>query len=388
FSYSDVSTINYFISQKAPDQQQGARMRLDGILQFVETAVCRRKPLLDYFGETYQPDNCKTCDNCTAEKEELSNLTIPAQKFLSCVKRTGELFGVTHIIDVLRGSRSQKVMQKRHDQLSTYNIGGEFSKKEWQHLSRQFVQQKLLIQDAKYGSLKLTPKAYDVFKGEVVMGILPQRKVQTAVSRTEISHDPVLFGLLRSKRTELATAGNVPPYVIFSDRSLVEMAAYFPQSRKLFGSMYGVGQAKLEKYTDDFLPIIQSYCQEHSIAEKPKAVAASPSRRIVTGLRGRSAEVVEAYNSGHSVAEIAADLGIKPGTVLEHLWKGVQAGRPLNPNGILAASQLDPERQQRVLAAFTELGTDFLRPVFDAMGETVGWDELKLLRLYLLAKNK
>ncbi len=387
FSYSDVSTINYFINQKAANQQQGARMRLDGMLQFVETAVCRRKPLLDYFGETYQPENCKTCDNCTAEKEALTDITIPAQKFLSCVKRTGELFGVNHVIDVLRGSRSQKILQKGHDRLSTYNIGREFSKKEWQYLSRQFVQQKLLTQDAEYGSLKLTPQAYAVFKDEKVMGILPKQQVQTAVSRIEVAHDPVLFSLLRSKRTELATAANVPPYIIFSDRSLVEMAAYFPQSRQMFGGMVGVGQAKLEKYTDDFLPIIQSYCQEHDIAEKPKAVATSPARRVVTGLRGRSAEVVEAYNNGDSVAKIAADLGIKQGTVLDHLWKGVQAKRPLNADRILAASQLASEQQQRVLAAFTEHGPDRLRPIFDAMGETVGWDELKILRLYLVVQQ-
>lgn len=388
FSYSDVSTINYFINQKASDQQQGARMRLDAILRFVETAVCRRKPLLDYFGETYQPDNCKTCDNCTAEKEELTDLTILAQKFLSCVKRTGELFGVNHIIDVLRGSRSQKLLQKRHDRLSTYGIGRELSKKEWQHLSRQFVQQKLLFQDAEYGSLKLTPKAYAVFKGEKVMGILPKAERKTAVSHTQISHDPALFALLRAKRSELAAAGNVPPYVIFSDRSLVEMAAYFPQSQQLFGSMYGVGQAKLEKYTDDFLPIIQAYCQEHNIAEKPKAAAPSPARRIVTGLRSRSEEVIEAYNQGHTIAEIATDLGIKAGTVLEHLWKGVQAGRPLHPDRILAASQLSPELQQRILAAFNERGTDYLRPVFEAMEEQVGYDELKILRLYLVARDK
>ncbi|MCP4359513.1 MAG: DNA helicase RecQ [Chloroflexi bacterium] len=382
FSYGDVGNINYFIRQSHPSQQVGARLRLEAILRFVETNVCRRRPLLEYFGEVYKKENCQTCDNCTAAEEELSDLTIPAQKFLSCVKRTGELFGVSHIIDVLRGSQSKKVLQKRHDRLSTYNIGREFSKKEWQHLARQFVQLGLMVQDAEYGSLKLTSQAYAVFKGEKVMGVLPVQKVRAAVPQQEISHDPVLFGLLRSKRTELASAANVPPYVIFSDRSLVEMAAYFPQSRETFGRMYGVGQAKLEKYADVFLPIIQAYTQEHGLAEKPKGAAASPSRRIVTGLRGRTAEVVEAYNAGHTIVEIGADLGIKPGTVLGHLWKGVQAGRPLRTDGILQSSQLSPDMQRQVLAAFAELGTDFLRPVYDAMEEQVGWDELKILQLY------
>ncbi|MCP4425584.1 MAG: DNA helicase RecQ [Chloroflexi bacterium] len=383
FSYGNVNNINFFIQQAHPSQQIGARMRLEAMLRFAETNACRRQPLLDYFGEAYEKDNCQTCDNCTAVSEELTDLTIPAQKFLSCVKRTGELFGVNHIIDVLRGSQSQKVLQKRHDRLSTYNIGREFSKKEWQHLARQFVRLGLMAQDAEYGSLKLTPKAYATFKGESVMGVSPQQKARpTAAPRAEIAHDPVLFGLLRTKRTELASAANVPPYVIFSDRSLTEMAAYFPQSPPTFGTIYGVGQAKLEKYADEFLPIIQAYCREHDIAEKPKAAPASPARRIVTGLRGRSEEVLAAYNEGHTIHEIAADLGIKPGTVLGHLEKGALAGRPLDPQRILQASQLTPDQQQRVLVAFTEHGTDRLRPVFDAMGEAVSWDELKILRLY------
>jgi len=386
FSYSDVSTINYFINQKAREQQQGERTRLDAILAFVETAVCRRTPLLGYFGEKYETDDCKTCDNCTAEKAELTDITVPAQKFLSCVKRTREFYGVNHIIDVLRGSRSQKIKQKGHDQISTYNIGTEFSKKEWQHLARQFVQQGLLTQDAEYGSLKLTDKAYDVFNGEKVMGILPRDERKTAAAPVVLAHDTALFSLLRDKRSKLAQAGNVPPYVIFSDRSLVEMAAFFPQSLQTFGAMYGVGQAKLEKYADQFLPIIQSYCQENGIAEKPKGVTvpavAAPARRIVRGVGGRAEEVLAAYNNGHSIVDIAADLGIKQGTVLGHLWKGVQAGRPLDAERILAASTLSPDMQQRVLAAFAEHGTDRLRPVFDAMGESVGWDELKVLQLY------
>ncbi len=214
------------------------------------------------------------------------------------------------------------------------------------------------------------------------MGILPQDERRAAAAPVAIAHDPALFSLLRDKRSALAQAANVPPYVIFSDRSLVDMAAYFPQSEAMFGTMYGVGQAKIEKYTDEFLPIIQSYCRENSIAEKPKGAPIAPARRIVRGVGGRSEEVLAAYNDGHSIADIAADLGIKAGTVLGHLWKGVQVGRPLDAERILAASTLSPDVQQRVLAAFAEHGTDRLRPVFDAMGESVGWDELKVLQLY------
>lgn len=169
YSYADVQTINHFIEQKAPSEQRGAVMRLQAMLGYAEAVGCRRRSLLHYFGETYQADSCDFCDNCLADERELTDVTIPAQKFLSCVKRTGEIFGMTHVIDVLRGSKAQKVLRRRHDQLSTYGIGLEFSKKQWQHLARQFIQQGLLTQDLEHGSLKLTAKAYAVFKGERVL---------------------------------------------------------------------------------------------------------------------------------------------------------------------------------------------------------------------------
>ncbi|MFO7678993.1 MAG: DNA helicase RecQ [Chloroflexota bacterium] len=395
FSYSDVQTINYFIMQQDPSQQMGARARLDAMLAFVESNLCRRRPLLTYFGETYDEESCEICDNCTAEAGELVDVTVPAQKFLSCVKRTGELFGVSHIIDVLRGSRSQKVVERRHDRLSTYNIGGEYSKKEWQFLARQFIQQGLLVQDMEHGSLKLTEAGYAVFNGAKVQGSLPvQEMAQSAVPMAP--HDAALFALLREKRKELADAQGVPPYVIFSDRTLVEMAIYFPQSAAAFGQMYGVGAAKLEKYADVFLPLVQAYCAEKGITEKGKTIASAGSAQVAsagsvrTALsptrprtnKSRAEEVADLFNEGQSIAGIAGMYGIKHSTVLRHLWDAVQKGGELREtDDLLAYSQLSPEEQARVFAAFGEMGAEALGPVFRALDEAVSYDELHLLRL-------
>ena len=387
FSYADVQTVNFFIQQQDPSQQAGARARLEAMIGFVETTLCRRRPLLAYFGETYSKNDCELCDNCQTDQGELADLTVPAQKFLSCVKRTGEIFGMSHVIDVLRGSQSQKVLERGHDRLSTYNIGGEYSRQEWQFLARQFIQQGLLTQDMEHGSLKLTPQAYAVFKGEPVQGLLPAQP--TAVRPiTAQDYDAELFARLRDRRTALAAAANVPPYVIFSDRSLVEMAIFYPQSLASFGGVYGVGGAKLEKYADEFLPIIQAYCAEKGIGERAKtAVTPTTPPRPTSGGRSRSDEVADLFNAGHSVAELAAQLGIKERTILGHLWTAVQAGRPLRADNLLELSQLSPTDQQRALAAFAELGTDYLRPVFEALGESVSYDELHLLRLVVATRT-
>jgi ATP-dependent DNA helicase RecQ len=388
FSYKDVQTVNYFIQQEDQSQQAGSRQRLEAMVGFVETAVCRRRPLLAYFGERYETDSCDLCDNCLAEEEELSDLTIPAQKFLSCVKRTGEFFGMSHIIDVLRGSRSQKVLQKGHDRLSTYGIGLEFSKNGWQHLARQFLQQGLMAQDPIHGSLKLTPAAYAVFKGEKVEGILPERETAVTGYAARPKHDATLFEKLRAKRAALAQAADVPPYVIFSDRSLVDMATYFPQSAASFANMYGVGQAKLEKYADEFLPIIQDYCAERDIAEsQPAATAVSPARRIAAASgKGRMEEVVEAFNAGQSVADLMAAYNVKQSTIISHLYNGRKAGLPLRAaDELLELVVCSPDLRQRALDAFAELGPDYLRPVFDALEEQVSFDDLHLLRLHFIA---
>ena len=388
FSYSDVRTIQYFISEQAESQQFGAQLRLKGMLGFAETAVCRRRPLLEYFGEIYDAESCDMCDNCLEEAQELSDLTIPAQKFLSCVKRTGELFGTNHIIDVLRGSNNRKVIDNSHHLISTYNIGNEFSKKEWQFLARQFIQGGLLNQDMSFGSLKLTTKAYAVFKGELFNGRLPEpSQVQGASSEPIPDHDPTLFALLRRKRKALADEANVPPYVVFSDKSLVDMAAYFPQNQDAFAKIYGVGEQKLAKYAHDFLLIIRAYCKEHQIAEKVKEGTAVV-RPKSTGVGSRTDEIVTFYNGGHSISELISQFGVKKRTVLDHLWKGVLAKRPLRPDGFKEASALSEDEQQQVEKAFAECGLIHLRPVFDLMNQQVSYDELHLIRLHILANQE
>jgi len=187
FSYADIQKIKYFINQKDDHEQQVANIHLNSMLQFAETNGCRRIPLLTYFGEDYSTEKCDMCDNCLAGEKKRVDITIPAQKFLSCVKRADEIFGANHIIDVLRGSQSKKVLKFGHTTLSTYGIGKEYSRKQWFHLARQFIQKGLIVQDTKYGSLKLTEKAYDVLKGrELVFGILEEEHFPDRRKKEEV----------------------------------------------------------------------------------------------------------------------------------------------------------------------------------------------------------
>ncbi len=269
FDYGDIQKIKYFINQKSETEQRIANVHLSALLQFAETEICRRRPLLSYFGENYPANKCGMCDNCLAGDKNLVDITVLAKKFLSCVKRTNEMFGINHIIDVLRGSQSQKVYNFEHEKLSTYGIGKDYTRKQWFHLARQFINKGLMIQDEKYGGLKLTEKAYDVFKGqETVLGMIEVERmanVKKKETETEYDYDRILYEKLRKLRKDLADKAGVPPYVIFSDKTLIEMAVFYPRSKESLLYVYGVGSVKQKKYGSYFLDIINSHCKEHQI---------------------------------------------------------------------------------------------------------------------------
>jgi ATP-dependent DNA helicase RecQ len=272
FGYGDIQKIKFFISQKEESEQRKAALHLNAIIRLAETDECRRIPLLQYFGENYTSPKCEMCDNCLTEKKARINVTIPAQQFLSCVKRTGEVFGAGHIIDVLRGSKAQNVLKRNHQELSTYGIGKDYSKKQWFHLSRQFIQKELIFQDMEFGSLKLTEKAWGILKKnqDVFARVEEEQKKQTQHEAADYIYDHDLFELLRQQRKKLADASNLPPYIIFPDKTLIEMATFFPQSRGIMMELHGVGSVKFEKYGQTFLDLICEYCQYHQVKEKSK----------------------------------------------------------------------------------------------------------------------
>ena len=264
FSYGDVDTINHFIEQGAQSERQGRQERAQMLVSWATSMECRRKVLLAYFGEPYKKQNCGMCDNCRKSETERIDSTISAQKFLSCVVRTKQMFGEAYIIDILRGSQRKKILENRHDQLSTYGIGIDYSKAEWKHLSFQFLQHKLLERDARHGSLRVTQKGWGVLnRGDQFWGF----SVESVESSSDESNEyaPELFERLRTRREMIADEEGVPAFVVFHDKTLREMAIYFPETEEALRQCHGVGCAKVEKYADDFLPIIRAYCEEHGI---------------------------------------------------------------------------------------------------------------------------
>ncbi len=265
YGLQDVVKLSQMIETSEADESYKiiARQKLDRMLALCETAECRRSFLLDYFGEG-STSKCDYCDTCL-DPPVLWDATKDAQMILSTIFRTQQTYGPAHVIDVLRGSKSARITEKGHDQLSVYGIGKEKPKEHWDGVLRQLLNANYVaIKSWEYRNLCLTPKAGEILRGEAVLRLRKQEFGASKKRRKEFSggesltHAP-LFSSLKELRTRLARDRGVPPYVVFSDKSLLSMCELVPTSASEFLNVHGVGQSKLETYGEQFLSAIRAH---------------------------------------------------------------------------------------------------------------------------------
>jgi ATP-dependent DNA helicase RecQ len=265
FGYGDIAISRGLIEKGGnPEQKRIELHKLQVMVGFAEAPGCRRRVLLGYFGERLEKD-CGNCDICLNPPERY-DATVDAQKALSCVFRVGQRFGIGHVVDVLRGARSERIRELGHDRLSTYGIGAQHSAEAWTGLIRQLIHHGYLVQDvARYSVLTLTEAARPLLRGEERLELAKPRlrvKVQPKKVRAKLGafdYDEVLFERLRAVRKRLADAEGVPPFVIFADTTLAEMATALPTSEDALLAVSGVGKHKLRRFGSEFLDEIISY---------------------------------------------------------------------------------------------------------------------------------
>ena len=271
YGLGDVVSMRQMLDagDASEERKRVERQKLDALLGFCESTACRHETILRYFSEDH-PGHCGQCDNCL-EPVETWDGTQVAQMALSCAYRTGQRFGVAHLIDVLLGKKTDKIAQFRHDSLSTYGIGQALSQSQWSSVFRQFVAAGLLETDIdSYGGLRLTETARPVLKGEQPIWFRQdaqaihrrsskaERGARAREALAGASDDP-LWLALKAKRLELAKEQGVPPYVIFHDSTLLEILNRRPQTLEEMAQISGIGQAKLVRYADCFLEVISNH---------------------------------------------------------------------------------------------------------------------------------
>ena len=266
YGAEDIALRRRFIDEsEAPDARKRMEHRkLDALLGFAESCQCRRQVLLRYFGDDCDP--CGNCDVCLDPPETFDG-SVAAQKLLSCIYRTGERFGQAHVISVLLGEPDERIERLGHDKLSTFGIGKEHDRNAWRSIVRQLVAHGLIVVDvAGHGGLSISPEGRQFLREKpplslrVLKKAKPERKVRASGGKGSVAAaDRALFEKLRARRLELAKAQNVPPYVIFHDKTLAEMAARRPRSVAELAAIPGVGEAKLARYGEAFLEVIKGH---------------------------------------------------------------------------------------------------------------------------------
>ena len=249
-----------------PEQRRIELHKLNAMSGLAESVTCRRRVLLNYFGERLEED-CGNCDLCLDPPERF-DATEAAQKALSCVYRVGQRFGVGHVVAVLRGADNERIRSLGHNKLSTWGIGSDRSEQEWTSIVRQLIHHGYLVQDiASYSVLKLTESARPLLRGEQSLELArPRIRERTAVKKRPAAaagqgpYDEMLFEELRDLRKRLADKEGVPPYIVFGDATLIQMARSKPADENELLMVTGVGQHKLEKYGSRFLDAITAYC--------------------------------------------------------------------------------------------------------------------------------
>jgi ATP-dependent DNA helicase RecQ len=406
FSPGDRVKYSRFIDEMTnPKEREIARAQLEQIVHYAECASCRRAFLLNYFGEQYLGSsrreealssendkglltsaatvsgNCAACDNCLSPRQTFDG-TIAAQKFLSCVYRIREKsgfgVGVQHIVEVLCGAETEKIRKWDHHTLSTYNIGGEHSRPEWAAIGRELVRLGLLRQDAeKFNTIEITNEGRAALKTRQKITLTRSVSApEPAKHRAgEIDCDEALFDKLRQLRKSLADERSVPPYIIFSDVSLRQIARNYPEDEKSFSRISGVGEKKLREFGALFMAEVTAHLQTNArqIFADDSFVESPPPMR--SSLNDTARETVHFFRQGKSVEQIALIRGLKESTIFSHLEDAIRAGEKIELSRLV-----DEKAQQEIASAFKRHGFGNLVGAVESLGGRYSHGQLRIYR--------
>ncbi len=381
FNVGDIKTIEWSIAQKTDAQEQKiARQQLRQVIDYAETNICRRTVQLGYFGERFT-GNCGACDNCR-NPQPTQDWTLEAMKFLSCVARSKEKFGMTHVIDILRGAKTEKIKLYEHDKLSTYGIGKDKTVNEWRTLARSLLQQGYLEQTTDgYSVLKLNAHSWEIMRRQRTVFIVVPAAQKVALQ--ELSGNNVetelLFQRLRSLRKKLADAQGVAPYVIFADSTLKLMAQSRPQTKEAFSKLSGVGSHKLAEYGSQFVNEICAYCRENNLSSEKQEITPIVNN-TATGTEIMSLQL---HQQGLNVNEIARKRNLKPLTVLRHLIDLMDKNHEIDINLLVPV-----KKQQVIWKVLDTLGDVSLTPIKEYLGNEYSFEEIRLVKSKWKKKSK
>lgn len=367
FGAQDPLLQRYLIEQTTGDGERKSHElnKLQTMVDYCHTPECLRKFILQYFGETKFQTECNNCSNCN-DDNELTDITLDAQKIFSCVMRMKERYGTNLVASVLKGSKDKKVLHLGFDSLSTYGLLKSYTLQEIRDsINRLIATDYLMLTDSEFPVVRLASKATPVLKGqEQVWQKVPRRP-------QKLAPDNSLFEILRALRKEIADREKVPPYHVFADTALKEMSEYYPTDDKSLLAIKGVGEVKLKKYGAEFLDLLRDYVEKNSLKPTPPP---SEEKQATDNPSDNPSHVItlQMYQAGQSLEQISKERKLKELTIQDHLVRCSTEGHAVNWNALIP-----PQHEQLILRTIRELGASKLKVLKDALPDEVEYTAIK-----------
>ena len=385
YSYKDLQKLDKFMEGKPVAEQDIGRQLLQETAAYAETSVCRRKMLLHYFGEQYTKANCGSCDNCLhpRKKIEAMNQMVTALKAILAIK---ENFRSDYVIDFITGKETDEIIAHRHQNLEEFGSGEDDDEKIWNPLLRQALIAGYLKKDVEnYGLLKITPEGKKFIKKPTSFEIVEDREFDDDYiddgGETTSALDPTLHAMLRDLRKKVSKQIERPPYVIFQDVSLEQMATDYPVTLEELKSIQGVGEGKVRQpYAKEFVGLIKQYCEENDIVRQTDLRVRTVAKKSMLKV-----SIIQGIDRQIALDDIANAKGIDFNEMLDEVEAIVYSGTKLNIDYFLD-EVMDEDHIDDIYDYFLDSDTDDLETAIDELGEDYSEDEIRLVRIKFISE--
>lgn len=389
YRHEDIVKLDKFNKDKAVTERENAKILLQEMAAYAETGVCRRKFILNYFGEIMH-DDCGFCDNCKRERETFAGMDLLVTA-LEAVKQTNERFGLDHLVNVIQGEINDYTESYKHSSLDVFGKGKDESEKTWTTVIRQAMILGFLEKDIEnYGILRLTEKGNEFLEAPYIVELYRDQDFAKMMEAdqaeidisTGVAYDEKLFELLKAERKKVAKSKNLPPYIIFQDPSLEEMATVYPTTKEELAQINGVGMGKVAKFGAPFLKVISAYVEENDIETAAEVVVKS------SGVRSKvKISIIQQIDRKVDLDEIAENLNIRMGELLHEIEQIIYSGTKLNIDYYIHHI-MDEEREDLLHDYFMNAETDQIKVALDELADQdFAEDELRVYRVKFISEH-
>ncbi len=392
YSEKDMEKLEKFLNDKPVSEREITQQLIDETISYAETSQCRRKLLLKYFGEDYEQDNCGNCDNCLHPKPQIE-ASSEIVDFLEVVEQTKQQYKSNYLIDVIMGELTPNIKTNKHHKLECFGIGKEKPVTFWKAVSKNCIINNFLRKDIeRYGELKLTQLGLEYKEKPYPIKVAGDRNFSedenelseeiVPMNSADTSTDPELYNILKSIRKKIAEKEKLPPYVIFEDRSLVDMCIQYPITEEELKNIIGVGASKAKKYGNDFLQAINAYVEAKDITRPQDLVIKS----LINKSSGLKYFIIRNIDKKLPLEDIAQSKNLDLDELLTEIESIVSSGTKIDISYYINET-IDPYHQEEISELLREMETDDIDEVLEELGEEeYSREEVRLMRIQFLTK--